>query len=188
MQAPLTQPQTQLNLTEATTLLTNTPPTLATLLRDLPPSWLHATEGPATWSPLDILGHLLHAERTDWLPRLGIILEHGPSHPFPPFDRFAQQKEPPKTPDQLLHEFATLRTENLEHLHALNLQPNDMTRQGTHPTLGTVTLGQLLATWVAHDLTHLHQLSRVLAHQLRTLVGPWTAYLGVLQCKGHSAG
>ena len=123
------------------------------------------------------------------MPRVRILLEHGEARAFAPFDRFAQFKESRDTSlTQLLEEFASLRRENLGALEALHLQQEDMVRRGMHPALGSVTLSELLATWVVHDLTHLHQLSRVMAYQYRDLVGPWSAYLGVLQCTGRSAG
>jgi hypothetical protein len=122
------------------------------------------------------------------MPRARIILQHGEARAFDPFDRFAQERESKgKSLDQLLDEFARLRAENLSALHALKLQPEDLKRRGRHPELGVVTLSQLLSTWAVHDLTHLHQLSRVLARQYLGAVGPWTAYLGVLHCEGHSA-
>ena len=153
-----------------------------------PPVWVHGTEGPGTWSAFDVVGHLVSGERSDWMPRVRILLELGEASPFPPFDRFAQvQESQNKSLQQLLTDFACLRTENLGALQALNLQPEDMDRRGNHPAFGVVTLSELLATWAVHDLTHLHQLSRVMAHQYRGLVGPWSAYLGVLQCTGHSA-
>jgi hypothetical protein len=179
---------TEFKLADTVALLTRTPPALDALLRGMPNLWLRGTEGKDTWSAYDILGHLVFGERNDWIPRVRIILEHGEARPFDPFDRFAQLKESQnKTLDQLLDEFARLRTGNLAALQSLNLQPEDMTRRGTHPAFGVVTLSQLLATWSVHDLTHLHQLSRVLAHQYRDVVGPWSAYLGVLHCAGHSA-
>jgi ferric-dicitrate binding protein FerR (iron transport regulator) len=122
------------------------------------------------------------------MPRARIILEQGEARAFDRFDRFAQFKESQgKSLEQLLDEFARLRKENLAALRTLNLQPEDLQRQGKHPELGVVTLAELLATWAVHDLTHVHQLSRVMAHQYRDAVGPWSAYLGVLQCSGHSA-
>jgi hypothetical protein len=179
---------TEFSLPEATAVLTRTPATLDALLRGLPDTWVHSNEGKDTWSPFDIVGHLIVGERTDWVPRMRIILENGEGRPFDRFDRFAQSKiSQGKSLEQLLDDFASLRSENLVALQALNLQPEDLTRRGTHPALGVVTLSQLLATWTAHDLTHLHQLSRVMAHQYRDAVGPWSIYLGVLQCAGHSA-
>jgi hypothetical protein len=178
----------EFSLPEATAVLARTPATLDALLRGLPDTWVHSNEGKDTWSPFDIVGHLIVGERTDWVPRMRIILENGEARPFDRFDRFAQSKiSQGKSLEQLLDDFASLRSENLAALQALNLQPEDLTRRGTHPALGVVTLSQLLATWTAHDLTHLHQLSRVMAHQYRDAVGPWITYLGVLQCAGHSA-
>ena len=183
----------EISLAEAIALLARTPATLNALLRGLPNIWVrcnegHNHQGKDTWSAFDIMGHLIVGERTDWMLRVRVILESGEARPFDPFDRFAQLKEAQdKSLDQLLDDFARLRGESLAALQALNLQPEDLQRRGKHPALGTVTLGELLATWVVHDLTHLHQLSRVMAHQYRDAVGPWSAYLGVLQCAGHSA-
>ena len=125
---------------------------------------------------------------SDWMPRVRMILEHGETRAFVPFDRWAQERESKgKSLAELLDEFARLRSANLHDLRALNLKPEDLARRGRHPALGVVTLSQLLATWAAHDLTHLHQISRVMAHQYREAVGPWSAYLGVLHCTAHSA-
>jgi hypothetical protein len=136
----------------------------------------------------DVVGHLNHGERTDWIPRARTILQFGEAKPFEPFDREAQGRESQgKSLGQLLDEFSTLRSENLEELRALNLKPDHLARRGRHPALGVVTLSELLATWAAHDLTHLHQISRVMAYQYREAVGPWTRFLGVMQCAGHSA-
>jgi hypothetical protein len=178
----------EFTLAETIALLTRTPATLDALLRGLPNIWVRGNEGRDTWSAFDIVGHLIIGERTDWMPRARIILDHGEARPFDPFDRFAQAKESQgKSLEQLLDDFARLRRENLAALQALNLQPEDLTRRGMHPALGVVTLSELLASWAVHDLTHLHQLSRVMAHQYRDAVGPWSVYLGVLQCTGHSA-
>jgi len=153
----------------------------------LPDSWTRQNEGEKTWSAFDVVGHLIHGERTDWIPRAERILEFGESRAFDPFDRWAQEKESQgKTLPELLDEFARLRSENLNRVRALNLQPQDYLRRGKHPALGVVSLSQLLATWAAHDLTHLHQISRIMAHQYRDAVGPWSAFLGVMQCSGHS--
>jgi len=177
------------SLAEATAFLTRTPATLNALLRGLPDIWAYSNEGKDTWSAFDIVGHLIVADRTDWMPRVRTILEHGEARPFDPFDRFAQKKESEdKSLEQLLDEFARLRSESLAALQALNLQSADLARRGKHPALGSVTLSELLATWAVHDLTHLHQLSRVMAYQYREAVGPWSAFLGVLKCSGHSAG
>jgi len=161
---------------------------LNALLRDLPETWTFRNEGENTWTVFDVVGHLNHGERTDWMPRARTILQFGEAKPFEPFDREAQARESQgKSLVQLLDEFATLRSENLEALRALNLKPDDMARRGRHPALGVVTLSELLATWAAHDLTHLHQISRVMAYQYREEVGPWTRFLGAMQCAGHSA-
>jgi DinB superfamily len=182
----------EFDLTAATAVLTRTPAALNALLHGLPDAWVRSNEGSVegkqSWSAYDVVGHLIVGERTDWIARARIILEHGEARPFDKFDRLAQFEDDPVKPlGELLDDFARLRAENLAALRALKLTPEDLQRRGTHPALGTVTLSQLLATWVAHDLTHLHQLSRVMAHQYREAVGPWSAYLGVLHCNGHSA-
>lgn len=169
-------------------LLTRTPAVLNALLRDLPEPWTMRNEGGKSWSAFGVVGHLIHGERTDWMPRLRRILESGESRAFDPFDRWAQERESEgKTLPQLLDAFAELRTQNLNQLRALKLQPADLSRRGRHPALGSVTLSELMATWAAHDLTHLHQITRVMAYQYREAVGPWSAFLGVMQCAGHSA-
>ena len=176
------------NLQQTISLLTRTPATLNALLRDLPGAWTLRNEGEDTWSAFDIVGHLIHGERTDWMPRARMILRFGESQPFEPFDRWGHTRESQgKSLEQLLDEFARLRSENLSELRALNLRQEDLERGGRHPALGGVTLSQLLAAWAIHDLTHLHQISRVMAHQYRAAVGPWSGYLGVLQCAGHSS-
>lgn len=178
----------QHNLQHTISLLSRTPAALEALLRGLPDTWTLQNEGEKTWSPFDIVGHLIHGERADWMPRAKTILQFGESKAFEPFDRWAQERESQgKSLAQLLDEFARLRSENLSELGALNLMPEDLARHGRHPALGRVTLSQLLATWAAHDLTHLHQISRVMAHQYREAVGPWSEYLGVLHCAAHSA-
>jgi hypothetical protein len=175
------------DLEQTIALIERTPKVLNTLLRDLPDEWTMRNEGEKTFSAYDVVGHLIHGELTDWLPRARRILESGESKPFDRFDRFAQESESEgKSLPQLLDEFARLRAESIRQLRALNLQPKDLERRGKHQVLGTVTMSQLLATWAAHDLTHLHQLSRVMAHQYRESVGPWTKFLGVMQCAGHS--
>jgi uncharacterized damage-inducible protein DinB len=176
------------NLQNSIALLSRTPAALNTLVRDLPEEWTHRDEGENSWSVFDIVGHLIHGERTDWMARTKIILQFGESRPFDRFDRFAQQRESRgKSLPQLLDEFALLRSQNLSELRALNLKPEDLQKRGKHPALGTVSLSELLATWAAHDLTHLHQISRVMAYQYRQTVGPWTKFLGVMQCAGHSS-
>lgn len=176
------------NLSHTISLLSRTPASLNVLLRDLPEAWTLRNEGENTWSAFDVVGHLIHGERTDWMPRAKMILQFGDTKPFEPFDRWGQEQEVQgKSLAQLLDEFSRLRSENLTELRAMNLCPEDLERRGRHPALGLVTLSELLATWAAHDLTHLHQISRVMAHQYREAVGPWSAYLGVLHCAGHSS-
>jgi hypothetical protein len=175
------------NLEHTIAVLSRTPSTMNAMLRDLPEEWTHRNEGDGTFSAFDVIGHLIHGDRTDWIPRARIILEHGDTKPFEKFDRLAQVRESKgKSLPQLLDEFARIRVEKLDELRALNLKPQDFERRGQHPALGIVTLSQLLATWAAHDLTHLHQVSRLMAHQYREAVGPWTRYLGVMHCNGHS--
>ncbi|HXX13506.1 MAG TPA: DinB family protein [Candidatus Eremiobacteraceae bacterium] len=176
------------NLDQSIALLARTPAALNTLLRDLPDAWTSATEGENTWSVFDVIGHLVHGERTDWMPRIRRVLQSGESRAFEPFDRLAQFRESQgKALPQLLDEFARLRSQNLNELRSLGLRPEDLARCGQHPSLGAVTLSELLATWATHDLTHLHQISRIMAYQYRDAVGPWVRYLGVLHCAGHSA-
>ncbi len=178
----------QPSLDHAISLLAHTPATLNALLRDLPDEWTHANEGADTWTSVAVVGHLVHGERTDWLPRARIILQYGESRTFDPFDMQGHVREiEGKSHNQLLDEFSHLRTNNLFELRAWKLQPADLDRRGVHPTQGVVTLSQLLATWAVHDLTHLHQLSRILAYQYRDAVGSWSKYLGVLHCAGHSS-
>jgi hypothetical protein len=169
-------------------LLTRTPLALNALLRDLPEEWTFRNEGEQTWTVFDVIGHLVHGEHTDWMQRAKRILEFGETRAFDRFDRLAQMRESEgKSLGQLLDEFTRVRQENLNELRAMNLRPEDFERRGLHPALGSVSMSQLLATWAAHDLTHLHQISRVMAHQYREAVGPWNAFLGVLQCAGHSS-
>jgi len=176
------------NLQHTISLLTRTPAALNALLRDLPETWTFRNEGENTWSAFDVVGHLIHAESTDWMPRARIVLQFGKTRTFESFDRWGLEREiQGKSLGQLLDEFARLRSENLGELRALNLRQEDLERRGRHPALGVVTLSELLATWAAHDLTHLHQISSVMAHQYRETVGPWSGYLGVLQCAGHSS-
>ncbi len=168
-------------------LLTRTPATLDALLRDLPESWTHRNEGSGTWTVYDVIGHLITGEKTDWIPRTNLILQYGDSKPFEKFDRTAQERDSRgKSLGELLDEFTLLRSRNIAELRALKLTEGQLALRGRHPALGSVTLGQLLATWAAHDLTHLHQISRVMAYQYRDDVGPWSRYLGVTKCQGHS--
>jgi len=166
---------------EGVAILARTPGTLDAMLRGLPDGWIAANEGDRTWSPFDVVGHLIHGERTDWVPRVKIILEHGDARAFDTFDRFAQfAASEGRTLDSLLDEFARLRRDNLKELASLRLSDADLDRRGRHPAFGSVTLRQLLATWVAHDLDHVVQISRVLARQYTGEVGPWTAYLRII--------
>jgi hypothetical protein len=176
------------NLNQTISLLTRTPATLNALLRDLPETWTHQNEGKDTWTVSDVIAHLIHGERTDWMSRAKIILQFGESQAFAPFDRLGHTKESQnRSLDQLLDEFAHLRSENLHELQSLNLQQHHLDLRGRHPAFGSVTLSQLLSTWAVHDLTHLHQITRIMAHQYRHAVGPWSQYLGVLHCDGHSS-
>jgi uncharacterized damage-inducible protein DinB len=173
-------------LSDAVPVLSRTPAVLRAWLWGLPDTWSTANEGPDTWSPYDVVGHLIHGERTDWIPRTELLLAHGESRPFTPFDRFAQFKESRgKSLHELVDTFAELRAQNLARLESLRLTPADLERRGRHPELGPVTLGQLLATWVAHDLNHLGQIARVMGRQYTDAVGPWIAYLPML---GRSRG
>jgi DinB family protein len=169
------------DLTNGIAVLARTPATLRVMLTGLPSAWLDGTEGPDTWSPYVIVGHLIHGERTDWIPRAQIILAQGENRRFTPFDRFAQFRESEgKSLAELLDELARLRAENLATLQGWSLTDAELALEGVHPELGPVTLRQLLATWVAHDLGHLAQVARVMAKQYREAVGPWRAYLPVM--------
>jgi len=169
-------------------LLERTPTALNAMLRGLPDSLTRSNEGGETWSPFDVVGHLIHADLADWMPRARWILEFGESEPFPPFDRNGhKQMTQGKSLAQLLDEFTEVRAEKLNDLRSLNLQLEDFARCGRHPALGSATLAQLIATWAAHDLNHVHQISRIIAFQYREAVGPWQKYLGVMHCNGHGA-
>jgi hypothetical protein len=162
-------------------VLRRTPSVVRDLLGDLPASWTEAVEGPNTWSPFDVVGHLIHGERADWMPRVEHLLRHGDTVPFPPFDREAMFTASRGKPlGELLDTFDQLRTEGLERLAALSLTDADLARRGRHPEFGVVTLGQHLSTWVAHDLGHVSQIVRVMARQYTGAVGPWKAYLSIL--------
>lgn len=170
-----------IDLNEAVAVLARTPASLSALLEGLPDIWVRATEGGETWSPYDVIGHLIHGERTDWIPRARHILS-GEARPFDKFDRTAQFEESRgKSLGELLATFAELRRESLEALSGMNLSGEDLGRKGLHPELGEVTLGQLLATWVVHDLDHLGQIARTMAKAYTRAVGPWSAYLSILR-------
>lgn len=168
-------------LDEAVPVLRRTPTVLRELLLDLPDVWTEAVEGPGTWSPFDVVGHLIHGERTDWIPRVEHLLRHGDAVPFPPFDREAMfAASQGMSLRDLLETFGRLRARNLDRLVALGVTDADLARHGRHPEFGVVTLGQHLATWVAHDLGHVGQIVRVMARQYSETVGPWRAYLSIL--------
>ena len=169
------------DLNNAIAVLERTPATLRSLLIGLSPEWTDATEGPDTWSPYVVVGHLIHGERTDWIPRAEIILAQGADRRFTPYDRFAQFRESEgKSLAELLDEFARLRAQNLETMRGWGLTDTALALEGIHPAFGAVTLRQLLATWVAHDLGHVVQVSRVMAKQYREAIGPWAEYLSVM--------
>lgn len=169
------------NLEHGIALLSRTPSTLKSLLRDLPEAWLTQNEGPETWSPYDIVGHLIHAEETDWIPRAKMILEFDDERAFEPFDREAMfGKSKGKSIAELLDEFAEKRKESLQDLDEMQLTPELLEKRGKHPELGSVLMRQLLATWVVHDLGHIRQIARVMSKQYGDEVGPWRAYLSIL--------
>ena len=170
-----------LRLPEAIEVLERTPASISALLSGLTEPWTNGNYGEATFSPFDVVGHLIHGEKTDWIPRLRIILEHGEKRPFEPFDRFAQtEANRGKTMRDLLDEFARLRAENVAILRSMKLTDVELARTGMHPALGRVTASELLATWVVHDLNHLKQIAKAMSHQYRDLVGPWREYLPIL--------
>lgn len=170
-----------LELDRALEILERTPATLRALLTGLSPAWTHSSGEPDSWSPYVIVGHLIHGEETDWIPRAEIILEHGESRAFEPFDRLAQLERFKHEPlDRLLDTFAGLRRENLARLKSMHLTTTQLDRCGMHPALGTVTMRQLLATWVVHDLNHIGQVVRVMSKHYTDAVGPWKAYLPIL--------
>ena len=168
------------NLKEATEILERTPAVLISLLSGLSDKWIYNNEGGESWTPYDIVGHLIHGEKKDWIQRTNIILEHGEDKPFEPFDRFAQFKDSEgKTLNDLLEEFEKLRKVNIDVLNNLNLEKKDLNKKGIHPEFGNVTLKQLLSTWIVHDLSHIRQIARVMAKQYKNEIGPWEKYLRV---------
>ncbi len=169
------------NLKEAIEILERTPAVLISLLSGLSDGWIYNNEGGESWNPYDIVGHMIHGEKNDWILRAKTILKYGEENPFEPFDRFAQFKESEgKTLNDLLEEFAKLRNENIDVLHKIDLNENDLNKKGIHPEFGKVTLKQLLSTWVVHDLSHIRQISRVMAKQYKKEIGPWRIYLPVI--------
>ncbi len=168
-------------LEKALPILERTPAVLKLMLDGLSGEWITSNEGPDTWSPYDVAGHLLHGEHTDWMVRIKICLSDTGDKKFAPFDRFAQFHESEgKTLGQILDEFAAARKQNLDELKAMGLTPADLDKTAVHPSFGTVTLRQLLATWVAHDLSHIAQVARVMAKQYKEEVGPWVEYLSIM--------
>lgn len=166
---------------KALEILERTPDVLASLLTDLSDDWILSNEGDDTWSAFDVVGHLVHGEKADWITRVKIILGHDDKKVFDPFDRFAQfEASKGKNMTQILNEFKMLRIKNLDYLKSLNIQQENLKLKAIHPSLGEVTLKQLLATWVTHDLGHIAQISRVMAKQYKDEVGPWLEYMAIL--------
>lgn len=176
------------DMEDAAALLARTPAALDALLRGLPAAWTEAREGDGTMSSREVIAHLIDADQTNWMPRVETILRAGKSEPLPSFDRYAKIRASADTPlTHLLDEFTRVRAQRLTELRALALTPAQLSLIGQHPALGTVTVSEVLAAWTAHDLTHLHQISRLLAQQYRDAVGPFARFLGVLHCTGHGA-
>jgi hypothetical protein len=176
------------SLEKTIAVLERTPGVVDALLRGLPEEWTRSNEGEGTWSAFEVVVHLINCERTDWVPRARTILESkdGEVREFPPFDRWGEIRESQQKPlSELLETFAQLRAENLRKVRSWGIAEKELAMRGKHPTFGPVTLSQLLATWAAHDLNHLHQISRVVAHQYREAVGPWREFMGVMKCEGH---
>lgn len=172
----------EFELEHATNILNRTPTVLQDLLQGLPKAWVENNEGENTWSPFDVVGHLIYGEQVNWMPRAKMILEFGMDKPFTPFDRFAQfEASKGKTMPELLEKFGMLRQENILTLKEMQLTAQDLEKTGSHPEFGSITLSQLLATWVAHDLDHIVQISRTLAKNYREAVGPWRAYLSIMK-------
>jgi len=172
----------EFDLEKSIEILEKTPGTVKNLLENLSHEWIYTNEGPETWSPFDIVGHLISGEEDDWMQRCMVILEHGTSRPFVPFDRLAMfEKSKGKTMQDLLGEFEKLRRDNIDKLRSLDLKPEQIELKGIHPEFGEATIGQLTATWVVHDLSHIRQITRVMAKQYTTAIGPWAKYLPVLE-------
>lgn len=172
----------QFQLEQALEVLTRTPTVLRAMLEGISDPWLHGTRGPDTFSPFDVVGHLITGEQTDWMTRTRLILESGTAQPFPKYDRYAQfEASRGRSIADLLDEFERLRAANLNAVRNLRLAPSDLPRRGLHPALGEVTLENLLATWAAHDLNHIAQIARTMAWRYEGAVGPWREYLGVLK-------
>ncbi len=171
----------EFTLEQAIEVLAGTPGVLRALLGGLSAPWVESNYGEKTFSPFDVVGHLIHGERTDWIPRARMILEHGESRAFEPFDRYAMYEESKgKKIGELLDTFESHRRENVAALRAMRLTPDKLALRGRHPALGSVTLEALLATWAVHDLNHVHQIAKAMAYQYREAVGPWREYLSIL--------
>ena len=176
------------DLSKTIALIERTPAAFDALLRGLPDDWTNHNEGEGTFTVADVIGHLIHADKADWLPRARTILDHGDTRPFDAFDRWGHVQEcKGRTLPQLLDEFSRVRAQCVQDLRGMNLQADQRALRGRHPSLGPVALSELLATWAVHDLTHLHQVSRIMASQYRGEVGPFAQFLGVLKCNGHGA-
>ena len=170
------------SLSKSIEILGHTPGVLIAMLGNVSPDWTSNNEGGETWSVYDIIGHLIHGDKTDWIPRMEIILSHKPDKTFEPFDRFAQFEESKgKSLAQLLDEFNSLRQKNMEYVRSKKITDKDLEETGIHPVFGEITLSQLLSTWTVHDLNHIAQIARVMAKQYKTEVGPWIQYLRILQ-------
>lgn len=168
-------------LNSAISILQRTPDVLQSMLEDLPPEWTESQDRSDTWSPYDVVGHLIHGEKTDWIPRMKLLLSDAADKTFTPFDRFAQFKESKgKSLEELLAEFRQHREANITELREQDLTRADLERTGIHPTFGTVTLRQLLSTWVVHDLNHISQITRLMSIRFKEEVGPWTEFLAIL--------
>ena len=170
------------DLAKSIEILERTPEVLIVMLQNIDDDWTSNNEGLETWNVYDIIGHLIEGEKTDWIPRMEIVLSDKPDKTFEPFDRFAQfEISKGKSLKELLEEFKGLRKKNLEHLRSKKLTTKDYEKKGIHPTFGEVTLSQLLSTWTVHDLNHIAQISRVMAKQYKVKVGPWIKFLKILQ-------
>ena len=171
-----------ISVSDAINLLSRTPQVLEDLLLGITDTLLHANEGDDSWSPYDVVGHLIHGEKTDWIPRMKICLSDDDHKTFTPFDRFAQFEDSKgKSLPELLQAFRKLREENIATLQSFHLSSEDFKRTAIHPAFGTVTLQQLLATWVVHDQNHIYQITRTISHQYQDETGPWRAYLRIIQ-------
>ena len=171
----------EFKIDKAIEVLSNTPKVISAQLDSLSHEWINAAEGGGTWSAFDIVGHLIHGEKTDWIPRASLILSNKPEKVYESFDRFAQFEDSQgKTLDQLLDEFEKLRTQNLKKLRGFSISSEDLAKEATHPDLGITNLKQLLSSWVVHDLSHIAQIARIMAKQYKYEVGPWKAYINFL--------